>query len=173
MQSPRLFLTMQTSLLGQSLSSLHPSSFTGSGTKKSNIANQNMHTVIAVMLTNFGNSFKLTWCACNAIGISFISRKACAHSSVVPNSTVSKSGTLTRIHTFFISAGKCWYAIGISETLILLATNVWIRIWFEVWEAGADSSVVLSRALGINATLFKKAWINALPVQTGLCQWTL
>jgi hypothetical protein len=33
LQSPRLFLTMQTSLLGQSLSSLHPSSLMGSGTK--------------------------------------------------------------------------------------------------------------------------------------------
>jgi hypothetical protein len=33
LQSPLLFLTMQTSLLGQSLSSLHPSSCTGSGTE--------------------------------------------------------------------------------------------------------------------------------------------
>lgn len=123
-------------------------------------------------MTRVGKIFKLTWCAGNAIGISFISREACTHSSVVSNRTVCKSGTLARVHTFFISAGKCWYAIWISKTLILLATNVWIWIWFEVWEAVADSSVVLSRALGINATLFIKTWINAFPVQAGLCQWT-
>ena len=34
LQSPLLFLTMHTSLLGQSLSSLQPSSRTGSGTEK-------------------------------------------------------------------------------------------------------------------------------------------
>jgi hypothetical protein len=108
------------------------------------------------------------WCACNPVGISFITWNACAHSSVVPNCTVSKSGTLTRIHTFFISARKCWDTIWVSQALILLATDVWVWIWFEVREACADSSVILCRALGINATLFKKAWINTFSVQAGL-----
>ena len=115
----------------------------------------------------------LTLSAFNSIWISSETPFAGTNAFVVMSKAVCICGALAGVHTFFISAGKCWYAIGISETLILLATNVWIRIWFEVWEAGADSSVVLSRALGINATLFKKAWINALPVQTGLCQWTL
>ena len=34
LQSPLLFLTIQTSLLGQSLSSLQPSSWIGSGTRR-------------------------------------------------------------------------------------------------------------------------------------------
>jgi hypothetical protein len=91
---------------------------------------------------------------------------------VVSNWTIWKLGTLTRINTFFIATSKSACTVGITQTFILLATNVRIWIWFEVRETGANSSVISGWTLSIDATFFKKTRVNTVPIDACLCQWT-
>jgi len=114
----------------------------------------------------------LTWGACHSIWISFKSWDAGTNSLVISNRAISISGTLTGIDTFLIDTCKSAGTIRISETLILLAANVWVWIWLVVWQTCANSTMVFGWALSIYATLFKQTWVYTFSVDTGQSELT-
>lgn len=167
---------MQACLLGHSLSNLQPSSTWGSGTRGR--VEEEYQTLIIPMIQKWlyfteQQKIKLTWHTSNSIWVSSKSRLACANASVVSCRAICISCTFAWINTFLTLACQCWWAVRISQTLILFASNGGIRIRPIAWRAWTNCSVIFCRTNSINTTSFKRTRIYTVPVNACLCQRTV
>ena len=175
LQSPLPLVMMHACLLGHSLSMLQPKSSTwGSGTRQA--IKQDYHQPIHLILTANVIIFQfaiLTWCAGYSIGISCVARLAGTNALMISCRAVSKSCALARINTLLILAGQGGRTFWISETLILLAADVRVRVRPKAGWTWTQCSVVLSWADCIDAASFKWTWIHTLAIDACLSEWAL
>jgi hypothetical protein len=92
---------------------------------------------------------------------------------MVSGRAVSKSGTLAWINTLLILTGQCGGTLWISQTLVLLATNVGIWVRPVASWTRAHCSMILGRTDGIDATSFQWTGVHTLTIDAGLSEWAL
>jgi len=119
------------------------------------------------------NRRKHTWCASYSIWISCVARLTGANASMISGGTVSKPCTFTRIHALLILTSQCCWTFWISQALILLASDVRIRVRSIPSRTGADSPVVLCWANCVHSASFQWTWVNTFTIDAGLSQWAL